>query len=260
MSEPVLPPADDAKKDAERRAEWDRISVQRQAMIDAEKEKAATREQANRDEAARGRSAFLEEATKITKDAIEREEWRQGQHQKRREEEETRRLKVLREEEEKKKKEQREQEEKERKEYLDNLHEASVKKRVDAKKASINNETEKQVRAADDIAIRDSGTLDAETARALKHVEGDTKKKSDAARADSERRKALASNKLELMAIDDALEKKLMDLAQEASHLKAEIVRHHNEKKQSIQKQADRKKFDANKRKESFEHWLETGN
>ncbi len=98
---------------------------------------------------------------------------------------------------------------------------------------------------ADSAARHLKNYLEAGKAISAAHLEESQTKM----RIESERRRGLS-------ALDEETRTKLLNIDQETKHLKDEVLKNASTKKLLIEKQEDRKKQEAERRKDNFEKWL----
>lgn len=173
----------------DRQAEFERIAARRKAMLDAEDELRKRKADEKQAFARRGQEAFRQEVDAARERAEGREEWRQGQHEKRAEEKRQKQLAEEAVRQEQIKKEQKEQELAGQRAMMDQLHERAVRQRREERKESIEKEVTDQRKRADDLSERQGREADERLQRALAAIARDTRRKEDQARADIERRR-----------------------------------------------------------------------
>lgn len=260
-------PPDQRKLMEEKRKQWDAITQKRMEMIAAEKQKQKDREAEETARAARESGAFYAEVAEAKARSADREEWRQGQHEKRREEEKQRqaaaaeKLRLAGEE------KKRDAEKAERAKYLLDLHKVAVAHHIRDKRASIEDEAARQLKSAADMTERTLKQLDEERARALHNLESVTARKIAQIKSDGERKKKMIDGKQcpvseknrDLLLLEETMQTQIFSAQEEAKHLKDEILKNAAARKALAERQEHRKEQEIERRKENFEKWLKEG-
>lgn len=260
-------PAAEHKLQEEKRAQWDKITAKRMEMIEAEKKKSRDREALEKSRAAGEHAAFAQEIIDTKERHDQREEWRQGQHEKKREEEKKRKeieAQALAAAEEKKK---HDAEEAERQTYLSNLHKMAVAHKIRDKRLAADDQMAEEIKNAMHSAERQMKQLTEETERALHHLDADKQKHIAQVHYDIDRRKKMLDAKKippsernrEILSLDEEMQNRLFTIDLESKRLKDEMIRHADAKKHAIERQETAKKQEAQRRKDTFEKWVQEG-
>jgi hypothetical protein len=225
---------------AAKKAELEEIAERRSKLLEADLQRKERREAETAAQTAREEAAFAEQAAETKERADEREEWRQGQHEKRREAEKARWLaeEQAKREEEKRKKIAAEKAKQE--EYLTELHKRAYRKKVE--NAMQNAQLQEQNENADslhrhdrDISAAEAAGRSAETSRS-----NDRKRQIAALRADAERRRSMAEE-----AMKTALAAAAREAAQAEARLRAKPAPDLYAELGKIRAEAGRKKMEA---------------
>lgn len=186
----------------EKRAEWEKITARREEAIAAEKASAAERIAAGERKLERDQAAYQTEVAAEQVRHDERELWRKEQHlkheeaERKRKQEEAEALLIAEEQ------QKREAAEEQQKEYMMNLHKVSVAHKIRDKRESIEDEAERQKKAAGEMADRTERQLDEETQRALYHLEAEKQRKMAQIRLNDDRRRKAIEEKARFAMID----------------------------------------------------------
>lgn len=188
---PNLPQDDkQARKEA-----LEKIALNRQAQLQQERE---MRERRAGDEAARNirQEEEVKKQEALEAEGLEaRHEFTLDQRHKRFAQDEERKKKLAEQKAEEEKKLVKEKEEEEKKQYMGELHDKSVRKKIAARRESIQNEEEESLKIINNREHEDSRIEDEELKHKLDHLQKEAKQASAKAAADRDRAKVAAEDK-----------------------------------------------------------------
>lgn len=180
-----------------RQAELARIAARRKMMLDAEEEMRRKRAAEKKEFETRGEASFQDEIKAAAARAEEREEWRQDMHGKKNAE----RLEKIEADEREKERLAKEEIKKEfaaeQKKDMEELHDRTMKKKLEARGEAIDKEQKDAEKRADDSVGRERRDINAELERALSAIARATRKKEDEFAAGLERRRKMLQDSYE---------------------------------------------------------------